>query len=190
MKKTIQELCVEYGCDKTPEITHSYSLDYDRLFKDLKNVTKVLEIGVGYPALMNKYINQKERKYNYKTGVSLYIWREYFPEAMIYGIDIHPDAVVEGEERIKTFLGNSTDAEWVKKFGEEFGPFDIIIEDGSHHLVDQIKTAQNFLPYVKDGGMYFTEDLRYFREMIANFPGRELEMLGGGRDDRLLLIRC
>ncbi len=41
--KTIQQLCVEHLCDKTPQISqstkqpgHSYAIVYDLLFKDYK----------------------------------------------------------------------------------------------------------------------------------------------------------
>lgn len=191
MKKTIQELCVEYGCDKTPEIAHSYAPVYDELFKNLENVKSVLEIGVGYPELMNQYVNPRGKApiYDYKTGVSLFIWREYFPQAMIYGVDVHPDASVIGEDRIKTFIGNSTDSKTVEKITEGIAPFDIVIDDGSHRSSDQLKTAQLFLPHVKEGGMYFIEDVRDAGLLEQGLADWKLEILNDVRDDRLILIR-
>lgn len=190
-KKTIQQLCVEYGCDKTPEIQHSYALIYDKLFSKLKNVKSVLEIGVGHPALMNQHVNPRGKApvYDYKIGVSLYIWREYFPEAMVYGVDIHPDASVIGEDRIKTFIGNSTDGKTVEEITEGIAPFDIVIDDGSHRPSDQLKTAQHFLPHVKEEGMYFIEDVRDAEVLRQGLPERELEILNDVQDDRLVLIK-
>lgn len=157
--KTVQELCVEYGSDKTPEIRHPYAPEYDRLFKDFRDAKTVLEIGVGHPELNKNYIKRDPKKFYPKTGASLRVWRDYFTEAKIYGIDIHPEAVVTGEERIKTITGSSTDRKFVDETMKEIGLCDIIIDDGDHDPLAQYLTAQNFLPHLLPGGLYFIEDV-------------------------------
>lgn len=37
----------------------------------------------------------------YRPGASLRVWRDFFPNAVIYGWDIDPSAMVYDEERIK-----------------------------------------------------------------------------------------
>ena len=149
-KKTVQELCVEYGSDKTPEIRHTYAPKYDELFEGLKNVKKVLEIGVGHPGLQDNYVKRDPNRFYYPSGVSLRVWRGYFPEAMVYGIDINPEAMIIGEERIQTIIGDSNNEEFVSSTMKEIGPVDIIIDDGDHRSWAQIATAQLFIPHVKN----------------------------------------
>ena len=181
--KTIQQLCVEYGCDKTPEIGHSYAPKYDELFRGL-SPDKILEIGVGYPELMDEYT----QGHNYQTGASLKVWRNYFPATYIYGIDIHPDAIFT-EDRISTLLGNSTDSVWVAKVMTPLAPFDIIIDDGSHDHKAQQETAKNFLPLVRPGGMYFIEDASWPDHFMRDFYSFRPQKLTSGRGDTLILIR-
>lgn len=43
--------------------------------------------------------------------------------------------------------------------GERYGPFDIIVDDGSHMASHIITTFETMFPYVIAGGMYVMEDL-------------------------------
>ena len=171
---TIQELCVKYGTDKTPEIGHTYAPIYDKLFKDLK-VESVLEIGIGYKGLMERYVPQ------YQPGASLRVWRDFFPNAQIYGIDNHIEAMLD-EPRMTTYHGDSTDSDWVRSMN--FPKFDIIIDDGSHEHHDQLKTAQLFLPHAKQ--MYFIEDVSWPTHLMKALPEWHPEMLTEGRGNTLI----
>lgn len=186
---TIQSLCVLHGTDKTPFINqskgqrgHPYAIIYDLLFKNLK-IDNIFEIGVGAPPLMGQYIK------DYKIGASLYVWRDYFQEAQVYGMDNRPDAMVEGESRITTFLGSSTNPDDVTRITHDIAPFDIVIDDGSHYTRDQIATARLFLPLVKPGGMYFIEDVPRPDSVRRALSGWNPELLSEERGDRLILIR-
>lgn len=193
MEKTIREMCVEYGCDKAPEIRHNYAQKYDELFAPIKHdVKKILEIGVGYPELMQRFVagTVQGRDYKYFSGVSLHIWKEFFPNAMVYGIDIHPEAVVNGVDRIKTFTGDSSNNEWIAGVMKEVGQCDIIIDDGSHYPGIQLKTAQLLLPYVKKGGMYFIEDINRPDWLRRKLAGWNYELIvNTKKGDTLLLIK-
>lgn len=186
---TVQSLCTLHGTDKTPLINqstgnpgHPYALIYDLLFKDLK-IDSIFEIGVGAAPLMGQYIK------DYKVGASLYVWRDYFPEAQVYGMDNRPDAKVEGEPRITTFLGSSTEPADVTRITRDIAPFDIVIDDGSHYTHDQIATAQLFLPLVKPGGMYFIEDVPRPDSIKRVLAEWNPELLSEKKGDRLILIR-
>jgi cephalosporin hydroxylase len=184
---TIQEMCVKYGCDKTPEIYHCYAPIYDELFKNLKP-SKILEIGVGSVARMQPHVNLKGGNYKYQVGVSLRIWAKYFPEAKVYGLDVDPEAMYE-KGRITTFLGSSTDESVAKMVGELAGPFDIIIDDGSHLPRDQFKTAENFMPYLKEGGLYFCEDVSWPDTFYRKYRKWNPEILSDVRSDSLIVFR-
>lgn len=177
---TIQQLCLKYGTDKTPEIGHSYAPIYDKLLGELKP-KHILEIGIGYKGLMERYVAQ------YQAGASLRVWRDFFPGAKIYGIDNHSEANLEGEPRITTLIGDSTDEEWVNSLN--LPKFDFIIDDGSHEHRDQLKTAMLFLFRLKPGGLYFIEDVAWPIHLMKDLADWNPELLNHAKGDSLILVR-
>lgn len=97
-------------------------------------------------------------------GSSLRLWKRYFshPDTVIVGIDIDPrciafDAPAEG---IRVRIGNQADGAFLKKVVREFGPFDLIIDDGSHFSSHIIASFNHlYSDGLKDSGIYFVEDL-------------------------------
>jgi demethylmacrocin O-methyltransferase len=136
---TLDEIAIKYNTDKQSKL-HNYTEKYSNHLEKLRNdKIKILEIGI-------------------QNGYSLKTWKEYFPNAEIYGIDI-VDCSQMNEERIKTLKGSQTDLGFLAKITEEYGPFDIIIDDGSHYSLD-MKISFDFLfPTLKKGGLYIVEDL-------------------------------
>jgi len=107
-------LAYEYGTDKCPQMGHTYTPYYYQLFKDRRQtVRKVLEVGIGSPSTM-KHVK------GYKIGASLFMWREFFPKAQIYGVDILQETIFEAD-RIKTFLLNERDKPGLRRLVKEFG---------------------------------------------------------------------
>lgn len=106
---------------------------------------KILEIGVGC------YEDP------YSGGESLKMWKQYFHNSMIYGIDIIDKTALE-EDRIKIFQGSQHDEVFLNKIVAETGKFDIIIDDGSHRNDHVIKTFKILFPELNDGGIYVVED--------------------------------
>jgi 23S rRNA U2552 (ribose-2'-O)-methylase RlmE/FtsJ len=100
----------------TDKCKHKYAnisyLDiYEKYFeKNRFNIKTVLEIGV------------------YK-GSSLKMWKEYFPNATIYGIDINPNAKQYEEDRINIHIGDQTDINFLHEISSIYGGFDIIIDE-------------------------------------------------------------
>ena len=110
--KTLHELGMQYKTDKA--FRHNYCNFYDKHLSPYRHeALKILEIGV-------------------KGGSSLRMWRDYFYNSNIYGIDINLNSMFE-EDRIYTFIQDQGDVEGLKKFVEKYGPFDIVIDDGSHN---------------------------------------------------------
>jgi len=139
------ELGHKHGTDKFFN-THSFNgrsyLDiYENNLKQLKDSKiKFLEIGV----------------YN---GCSLRMWKEYFSNGEIYGLDIDPNTKIHQEERVRIDIGSQTDIEFLKETYKN-EQFDVIIDDGSHVNEFTIKSF-NYLFYnhLKNGGLYIIEDL-------------------------------
>ena len=72
-------------------------------------------------------------------GGSLQMWKQYFGDkAKIYGIDINPNCKQVEEENIKIMIGSQSDREFLKKVVQEVPPFDILIDDGGHTMLQQI----------------------------------------------------
>jgi len=97
-------------------------------------------------------------------GSSLRLWKKYFSHAdtVIVGIDIEPeciqfDAPADG---IRVRIGSQADPTFLKSVVREFGPFDLIIDDGSHHSSHMIASFNHlYAEGLKDSGIYLAEDL-------------------------------
>ena len=91
---------------------------------------------------------------------SLKMWKDYFPNSQICGLDINPACAGFDEERLKIVIGDQADKECLDNLVAEHGPFDIIIDDGSHINNFTIKSYELlFNNGWKPGGLYIIEDL-------------------------------
>ena len=81
---------------ETDKFSHGYIPIYEKYFKECKNVLNVLEIGI----------------YN---GGSLRYLSNYFPNAIIHGIDIEYKKNIE-TDKIKTYICNQESREDLKNF--------------------------------------------------------------------------
>ena len=98
------------------------------------------------------------------NGAGLRLWKSYFshPDTVVVGIDILPactrfDSPSDG---IRVRIGSQADPEFLQKVVKEFGPFDLIIDDGSHrssHMIASFNCL--FADGLTESGIYFVEDL-------------------------------
>lgn len=94
----------------------------------------------------------------YKGG-SLQMWKDYFGDkAVIVGIDIDESCQQYTQDQIRVHIGSQNDVEFLKIICERYGPFDIVLDDGSHFMEDQIKTFETLFPMMAEGGVYICED--------------------------------
>ena len=105
-------------------------------------------------------------------GGSLRMWKAFFPKAKIVGIDIH-DKTQFSEPRIDIRVCDQTDAAMLRKLSEEYGGFDIVIDDGSHLNAHVIETFGILFPLLRTPGIYTIEDVQ-----TSYWPG-----WGGGLDN-------
>jgi hypothetical protein len=85
------------------------------------------------------------------------MWKEFFPHARIFGIDVHDKSGVE-EERIRVFRGSQDDPAFLGRVVEATGPPDIVIDDGSHLNAHVIASFEALFPRLREGGIYAVED--------------------------------
>lgn len=172
------KLAFKYGSDKCPRRgKHTYTPYYYSLFKDKrKTVKKVLEIGIGKRA-------------------SLFMWRDFFPNAKIYGADYRDDALVN-QGRIQSILCDQRRREHLSGLIEKTGPdIDLVIDDASHRPRDQVFTCLTLMPLLKKGVIYVIEDVAdpsiaerfrgYYDVEIPTLPNPKLRRL----DNRLVVVR-
>lgn len=159
---------VEFTTDK---INHGYMEVYEPLFSNMKEVKKVLEIGI-------------------YQGESLKLLSHFFKDSMIYGIDIS-DCSNLNSDKIQTFVYNQENIndlnDFVKNVG---GEFDLIIDDGGHTMKQQQISFGVLFKRLKNGGVYIIEDLHTsvregYRE--ENDIITTLDMLEQFKQDGLLI---
>ncbi len=175
----ITELCeiaYKYGTDKCPQIKHGYTPVYYEMFKDIRNsVKKVFEMGIGYYKTMAEVavIYDRGLKRFYQKGASLKMWRDFFPNARIYGADIAPETMFRSH-RINTYVCDERKKEdleaLVKKTGSDI---DIFIDDGSHKWQDQAFLAKTILPMLKKDIIYIIEDVGFPNHIIDELKDYE-----------------
>lgn len=167
-KMDLGQLFRHYGSDKDK---HGYTSVYHTLFTRMKNKKiALLEIGIGTMIPNAPSSMMACALAGYKPGGSLRAFRDYFKKGSIYGVDIQPDTQFSDEPHISTYICDSTDEQSVRNFMKKIGniKFDIIIDDGSHLDVHQLKTLSNFYPYVKKGGLYIIEDIVPSNSILAS----------------------
>lgn len=146
---TLSELAKIYPTDK--DFTHNYyNAVYERYFSPVKESTKLLcEIGIG----------GFWEDVNWVHGNSLKVFRDYFTNASILGLDIQRYDIPELGDRVLTDWLDQSKLDLVKEYAAKLSEYDIILDDGSHNTRDQQITLAYFLRSLRNGGMYVLEDL-------------------------------
>ncbi|MGW0581438.1 class I SAM-dependent methyltransferase [Streptomyces sp. NPDC002920] len=156
---SLDELAARYGSDKWGAL-HFYTPHYARHFGPMRyEPIRILEIGIG--------------GYDSETlgGESLYMWQRFFPRGLVYGLDIFAKPGVTGP-RIRTVVGDQNDPAFLRELAETAGPFDIVVDDGSH-VNEHVRTSyETLFPHVRPGGFYVIEDLHtaYWPEFGGELP--------------------
>lgn len=150
-----------YGSDKCPQIFHSYSEHYHALLSDRRTrIRNVLEIGIGSIDLMKPIVGPR-----YVPGASLRAWRDYFPHAQIYGLDIDTQAFF-ADERITCLHADQSSSDSLARAVDSIfrsngnARFDLIIDDGSHLISDMITSYNALHEHLNAGGLYIIEDIK------------------------------
>lgn len=112
-----------------------------------------------YEDVLNKY---RKKNINFleigmDTGESLNLWRDYFPKANIYGLEINQEYK---NDKIYVMKGNQNKINDLKKLVEITKECEVILDDGSHVPSHQLKSFNYlFENCLKKGGVYIIEDI-------------------------------
>lgn len=168
------ELAKTTGTDKWQ---HSYIPFYHQLFNEKRQeIKRVLEIGIG---------DWSGRR------TSLLLWRDFFPNAYIFGVDNEEKNMINGEKRITTLLRDQSSEVSLKDIWRVIaGGFDLIIDDGSHNPDHQLLSAQILMPLLKEDGVYIIEDVNDPTSIIEGLPMYTCRMVDfRGPGDRVITIK-
>lgn len=167
----LTQLAIKYGTDKWGK--HHYTPVYYDLFKDRReSVKKVLEIGVG-------------------EGAGLRMWRDFFPNAQIYGAENDPARLFR-DNRIEVFECDQTDGNSLRWVIAKIGfDIDLVIDDGSHRHTDQIFSCVTLMEWLLGNTIYVIEDVAdaAIAEKLAYYDCSLIVANTKRYDDSLLVVR-
>lgn len=157
--KTIEELANYYATDKRMS-DHGFTKFYEKHFESRRDQKlNICEIGIlNHPDKINRPFE----------GASLLMWRDYFYNSGIIGIDINDHTSVNGE-RIRTYIADQGNRSQLKSLFQD-KQLDIIIEDGSHFMHHQQISLGVLFRNLKPGGIFVIEDLHTsHQDMLPSF---------------------
>jgi predicted O-methyltransferase YrrM len=139
--KTLDSIAIKNKTDKS-SLVHNYCSKYEKWLpmNRLEDI-KILEIGV------------------YK-GSSLISWKEFYPYSTVIGIDIEKECKNSENPKQNIFVevGSQIDQDFLSFVCSKWGPFDMILDDGSHKNSHVIESFNSLFSSLKEGGVYVIED--------------------------------
>jgi SAM-dependent methyltransferase len=169
--KTLDEIGIAHQTDKASQFSRTYAQPHDylrhleRFFEPMRDKPiKLVEIGIG-------------------GGESARTWLEYFPNAIVYGVDLVANTnewnteknFYKAHDRYTFRQGDQSKQAFWKEFITMLGGgFNIIIDDGSHYASDMKAAFTSLWHHLKSGGLYVVEDLNFdskSKEWLEGFIG-------------------
>lgn len=140
--KSLDKIAIECGTDKS-SLFNNYCLDYERFLPfNREDKLTILEIGV-------------------HRGSSLRMWSEFYPNSLVIGVDITDKLckLSKEDKNIKVVIGDQSNKSDLERVCKMYGPFDLVIDDGSHFTTHQLVSFDYLINHVKHDGVYIVEDL-------------------------------
>ena len=151
-----QELSIlfnKYGSDKSSK--HNYHFFYAYFLKNKQEIKNIVEIGLG----TNNVNVISNMGISGKPGASLRAFKEFCPNANIYGGDVDK-GILFNEERIKTFFVDQTCKKSLNEFKNQLpDAIDLFIDDGLHSPHANLNTLAIAIKLIKKGGWILIEDI-------------------------------
>jgi len=146
MAPNVLEAMANTGTDKGPS-HHQYQRYYDKWLApfQFKQGLKLVEIGA-------------------ERGRSLHMWSKYFQNASLiaglaYGdMTEHVEESSQAWDKVAVYWGDQSKQETMQLLADK-GPWDVVIDDGSHYPAHQIFSFFSLWNSVNPGGLYVVEDL-------------------------------
>jgi cephalosporin hydroxylase len=108
------------------------------------------------------------------NGGSSQMWKRWLgPLARIVTLDINEVCRQYADEQVHVRIGDQSDEGFLQSVIDEFGAFDAVLDDGSHHMQHVTASFDYLYPRIASTGVYMIEDMH-----TAYWPD-----YGGGRGD-------
>lgn len=130
---TLNDLAIKYGSDKSSE-GHNYMPFYQEILPH--NPESILEIGI-------------------LKGASMRVWKECFPAAKLYGLDLFEDDPLPDIDGVSWLKGSQSDEYILYNIRNNIKP-QIVIEDASHNCIAHWVSLFSLISCCD---MYIIEDL-------------------------------
>lgn len=128
-----------------------------------------------YDAYFHKYVDQKPTvvEVGVWQGGSLQMWCEYFGAgAQIYGIDRDPNILNIPVPGATMVVGDQEDPVFWDNFLQQVPKIDVFLDDGGHHMHQQILTLEKVWPHLSEQGVYICEDTHTsYQPFYGGVPG-------------------
>ena len=159
-EKDFNYLCEHFNSDKGEKFTNQYA-------QPSKKNNKIIKAH-GYAKIYESYFKEIKRKklniielgafYGNATA-ALYF---YFKNSFLLSADINPDMFLYKSKRVKNFFVNTSSRNSIQEnlLNKSF-KFDIIIEDASHMLKDQIISLFMLFQTLQAGGLFIIEEIDF-----------------------------
>ena len=134
----LDDIADKFGTDKKI-LCHGYTRAYEKFFKTMRyDVKNLIEVGIW-------------------EGASTRMWQMYFPDAIIHALDITRSSVDKISEisRVKGYHMNACEPAFWSSLNFKA---EIIIDDGSHIVEEQVKMLSLAWDTLLPGGYYVIED--------------------------------
>jgi hypothetical protein len=115
-------------------------------------------------------------------GGSLAMWREYFgPGCRVVGVDIDPTCKAHEGDGIEVVVGGQADPATAAAVLARHPRVDVVIDDGSHRMADQVASFELLYHRLDPAGVYLVEDTHtcYWEEYGGGLgrPGSFMEFV-------------
>jgi len=188
----LKDMIIKYGSDKH---FHNYHYLYSSIIDPTKKMD-ILEIGLGtrdpkIPSTM--YYYESEIQFINTPGGSLRFFKEYCPLSNIYGADIDRK-ILFTEDRIETFFVDQLDITSLNSLFEN-RMFDIIIDDGFHHISSNMNTLLIALDHINLDGYIIIEDIIFSENwhvidfVVSRIHGFETKLVNCGTSVYMYVIK-
>jgi len=159
------DLAAEVRWTESPRPPTATGGEMASIFESTPNVHKGLDYLPVYESALAAFRDRSIRmlEIGVDRGGSLQMWRRYLcPESVIVGIDINPKTrqFDNPSQHLHVRIGAQQDTAFLQSVLDEFGPFDVILDDGSHMTSHMVDTFRYLFPNgLASGGVYIVEDI-------------------------------
>jgi hypothetical protein len=134
----------------------------DFLTNDQRGIHKWAHYFPAYERHLERFRNRSSTMLEIGAGAggSAQMWSRFLgPFAQVVAIDCRPTCKEYESDQIAVRIGDQEDPDFLTALLDEFGPFEIVLDDGGHHMSQIAASFTHLYPTIPCNGVYLVEDL-------------------------------